>query len=48
MRKAKYTRQKNGYFQTIVWDGTYRGNKKHYITIRSAKHRKDWEEKGKE
>lgn len=48
MRKAKYTRQKNGYFQTIVWDGTYRGTKKHYITLRSSKSSKDLEDKVKE
>ena len=48
MRKTKYTRQKNGYFQTIVWDGTYRGTKKHYITLRSSKSSKDLEDKVKE
>lgn len=31
MAKAKYTRQKNGYFQARVWDGTYQGTQKHYI-----------------
>lgn len=45
MAKAKYTRQKNGYFQARVWDGTYQGTQKHYITIRSKKSSKDLEEK---
>ena len=45
MAKAKYTRQKNGYFQARVWDGTYHGTQKHYITIRSKKSSKDLEEK---
>ena len=36
MAKAKYTRQKSGYFQTNVWDGTYNDEgKKNYITLRT-------------
>ena len=45
MAKAKYSRQKNGYFQARVWDGTYQGAKKHYVTIRSKKSSKDLEVK---
>lgn len=43
MAKAKYTKQSNGYFQTRVWDGTYTGNKKHYVMLRSRKSSKDLE-----
>ena len=36
MAKAKYTKQKNGYFQTRVWDGVYNDDgTKHYIMLRS-------------
>ena len=45
MAKAKYTKQKNGYFQARVWDGSYVDEKKHYITIRSKKSSKDLETK---
>lgn len=46
MAKAKYVRQKDGYFQTKVWDGTYTDTgKKHYITLRSKKSSKDLEAK---
>ena len=45
MAKAKYSRQKNGYFQARVWDGTYQGTQKHYVTIRSKKSSKDLEVK---
>ena len=45
MAKAKYTKQKNGYFQARVWDGSYVDGKKHYITIRSRKSSKDLEAK---
>lgn len=45
MAKAKYTKQKNGYFQARVWDGSYVDGKKHYITIRSKKSSKDLEAK---
>ncbi len=45
MAKAKYTRQKNGYFQTKVWDGTYlESGKKHLVNLRSDKSSKDLEE----
>lgn len=48
MAKAKYTKQKNGYFQTRVWDGTYLDTgKKKYIILRSKKSSKDLEEKVK-
>lgn len=46
MAKAKYLKQKDGYFQTKVWDGTYTDTgKKHYITLRSKKSSKDLEAK---
>lgn len=46
MAKAKYVRQKDGYFQTKVWDGTYtESGTKHRITLRSKKSSKDLEEK---
>lgn len=46
MAKAKYVRQKDGYFQTKVWDGTYTDSgRKHRITLRSKKSSKDLEEK---
>lgn len=45
MARTKYTRGKDGYFCTKVWDGTMSGRKKHYITIRSKKSSKDLEEK---
>lgn len=49
MAKAKYTKQKNGYFQTRVWDGTYKEDgKKKYIFIRSKKSSRDLEEKVKQ
>ena len=45
MAKAKYTKGKDGYFQTKVWDGTYDANgKKHRATLRtdqSSKHLED-------
>lgn len=44
MAKAKYTKQKDGYFQTKVWDGTYtESGMKHRITLRSKKSSKDLE-----
>ena len=46
MAKAKYTKQKNGYFQTRVWDGSYNDDgTKHYIMLRSKKSSKDLENK---
>ena len=46
MAKAKYTKQKNGYFQTRVWDGGYNDDDtKHYVTLRSKKSSKDLENK---
>lgn len=42
---TKYTKQNNGYFQTRVWDGTYRNGVKHHITLRSKKSSKDLETK---
>lgn len=42
---TKYTKQKNGYFQTRVWDGTYQNGIKHHITLRSKKSSKDLEAK---
>jgi hypothetical protein len=37
MAKAKYTKQKNGYFQARVWDGSYVDGKKHYIAVLHGK-----------
>lgn len=48
MATAKYKRGADGYFQARVWDGTYIGNKKKYISIRSSKSSKDLETKVKE
>lgn len=46
MAKAKYTRDKQGYFSTIVWDGTYdEHGRKHRIHLRSRKSSADLEEK---
>ena len=46
MAKAKYTKQKDGYFQTKVWDGTYsETGKKKYVVLRSKKSSKDLEDK---
>lgn len=46
MAKAKYTRQKDGYFQTKVWDGTYnKDGSKHRIVVRSKKSSKELEDK---
>ena len=42
---TKYKKQKNGYFQTRVWDGTYQNGIKHHITLRSKKSSKDLEAK---
>lgn len=44
MAKAKYTRQKNGYFQTKVWDGSYNANgTKHLVNLRTDKSSKELE-----
>lgn len=44
MAKAKYTRQKNGYFQTKVWDGTYtKDGKKHLVNLRTNKSSRELE-----
>lgn len=46
MAKAKYTKGKDGYFKTRVWDGTYDNvGRKKYVTIRSKKSSKDLENK---
>ena len=46
MAKAKYTKGKDGYFKTRVWDGTYDDvGRKKYVTIRSKKSSKDLENK---
>lgn len=46
MAKAKYTKGKDGYFKTNVWDGTYtETGKKHLVPLRSKKSSKDLEEK---
>ena len=43
---TKYKRQKDGRFQTKVWDGTYnKHNMKHYVTLYSDKSSKDLENK---
>ena len=43
MAKAKYTRDKAGYFQTKVWDGTYVDGMKHRITLRTDKSSRELE-----
>lgn len=44
MAKAKYTKDKNGYFHTMVWDGTYtETGQKHRIHLRSKKSSADLE-----
>lgn len=45
---TKYTQRSDGRFQAKVWDGTYRGNKKHYINLYSSKSSKDLEKKVQE
>ena len=46
MAKAKYTKGKDGYFKTNVWDGTYNPDgRKHYVPIRSKKSSADLEKK---
>lgn len=46
MAKAKYTKGKDGYFKTNVWDGTYKPDgRKHYVPIRSKKSSADLEKK---
>lgn len=45
MAKAKYAKNKKGYFETKVWDGTYRDGKKHYISLYSKKSSRDLENK---
>ncbi len=46
MAKAKYTKGKDGYWKTRVWDGTYDDvGRKKYVTIRSKKSSKDLENK---
>lgn len=42
---TKYKKQKNGYYKTTVWDGTYRNGKKHRVTLRSKKSSRDLERK---
>lgn len=43
---TKYTKNKSGYFQTNVWDGTYNADgSKHYRKIRSRQSSKDLERK---
>ena len=37
MSKAKYIKNAQGYFETKVWNGTYRNGKKHYISLYSKK-----------
>ena len=44
MAKAKYSRGKDGYFRTKVWDGTYNPNgTKHRISLYSSKSSRDLE-----
>lgn len=46
MAKAKYTKGKDGYWKTRVWDGSYDDvGRKKYVTIRSKKSSKDLENK---
>lgn len=49
MAKAKYTKGKDGYFQTKVWDGTYDSyGRKHRVTLRTNKSSKHLEDMVKE
>lgn len=45
MASSKYKRDKRGYYNTRVWDGTYVDGKKRYVYIRSSKSSKDLEKK---
>ena len=45
MPKTRYKKGSDGYWKTRVWDGTYTGRKKHYVTIRSKVSSKDLERK---
>lgn len=45
MAKARYTKNAQGYYQTTVWDGTYRDGKKHLVTLRSKQSSRDLERK---
>ena len=46
MAKAKYTKQKNGYWQALVWDGTFNPDgSKHRKILRSTKSSADLEKK---
>lgn len=40
---TKYTKQKNGYYQAKVWDGTYVDGRKHRINLRTKKSSKELE-----
>lgn len=43
MAKAKYTKDKDGYFQTKVWDGTYSDGQKHRVNLRTRKSSRELE-----
>ena len=44
MAKAKYTPDKNGWYSTLVWDGTYdRYGRKHRKQLRTKKSSKELE-----
>lgn len=45
MAKAKYKKRPDGRYATIVWDGTYKDGKKHYIWLYSTKSSRDLENK---
>ena len=48
MATAKYTKGKDGYFSTKVWDGTYANGKKHRVNLRTKKSSKALENMVKE
>ena len=45
MPRIKYQKQKNGYYQTRAWDGSFVSGKKKYVTVRSKKSSADLEKK---
>ena len=46
MAKAKYTRGKDGFFRTKIWDGTYNvDGSKHRVILSSKKSSADLEKK---
>lgn len=48
MATAKYKKGKDGYYSTLIWDGTYVNGKKHRVHLRTKKSSKDLENMVKE